>query len=502
MPDAVGSDARRLVMLLIAMCLVVTGCVSGEPTATTAGSGPTPDSSDIEPTTATSLSADLPPFDLESFAGSKLHGEFGEMSDRVGIVVLSPEDLGLEVEHRVAELSVEDMGGFTYVPSAQVTGAAARFSTSRGSERLVGNWVAFGLIPEFNDSPVDEWVASLREIPGTIVVRVVFETVNVRIPEDWTVVADLSFGVASGAEVEALGLGIVVVQPGSTALIGFDGAVTVGEPPPLPMAEACCGTEEGLPAGDWLVLVEEGLTHTWILDIETMTWRQAEPRPSRDYVLGSALIGDELFVVTAAPRSGEATSSLAALNLIGGTWRELERVPRPISVGGVTTDGIRLIVAGTQQGRFNDVIGSRLPVVYEYTPGAGWSQLPDIPFDGQASTVAWLEEAGLLAWNYDLKSALLDSSGAWRRLDNVPMRPAECYPHSYPTVGGAAGLCGGIAWFDAESADWTPMPIPFETRGFVVTDDAIFGLVSGPRDHTKLIQLLLPPPLPVEPADP
>jgi hypothetical protein len=136
------------------------------------------------------------------------------------------------------------------------------------------------------------------------------------------------------------------------------------------------------------------------------------------------LLGGDLFVVTAAARTGEATATLAALDVATGVWRELEPVPSPISVGGVTTDGSRVVVAGTQQGPNNNIIGDRSPSAYQYTPGEGWSELPDIPINGPASTVAWVEGAGLLAWNYDLESALLDQSGAWRALDRVPMDSA------------------------------------------------------------------------------
>lgn len=93
----------------------------------------------------------------------------------------------------------------------------------------------------------------------------------------------------------------------------------------------------------------------------------------------------------------------------------------------------------------NNVIGDRNPVAYEYTSSEGWRALPSIPRDGQASTVAWVEGAGLLAWNYDLESALLDESRTWRHLSRVPMPPADRYPESKRAEVGVVAFCGGIA---------------------------------------------------------
>jgi len=126
------------------------------------------------------------------------------------------------------------------------------------------------------------------------------------------------------------------------------------------------------------------------------------------------------------------------------------------------------IVGGTRQGPNNNVIGSRNPVAFEYT------------------------DASLLAWNYGLESALLEPSGSWLELDPVPMDFAECYPQSTSIAGGAVGLCGGLAWFDAAIREWTPIRQMFDTR-YVASTDAIYGLVRIDRDETQLIRH--PPPM-------
>jgi hypothetical protein len=66
------------------------------------------------------------------------------------------------------------------------------------------------------------------------------------------------------------------------------------------------------------------------------------------------------------------------------------------------------------------------------------------------------------------------------------MPPAECYPRSFPTVSGVAGLCGGIALFDATTESWNAVRHPRDTR-VVVTVTALYGLVQTERAQTQLI---------------
>lgn len=134
----------------------------------------------------------------------------------------------------------------------------------------------------------------------------------------------------------------------------------------------------------------------------------------------------------------------------------------------------------------NDIFGEREPAAYEYVPGGGWTELPRVPIDGQSATVAWVEGTGLLAWNYGLESAMLDPSGSWRQTGDVPMPPAECNPRSFRTASGIAGICGGIALFDAETESWKQVPHPLDTR-VVATDTALYGLFQADRTQTQLI---------------
>lgn len=430
-------------------------------------------------------SATLRPFDFDRFLDSKLGGAFVESEQAVGVVVLAPARSEVDIEQLLTEANLPGLEGFSHVTSDDLASAADRFAAAEGMAPLTGDWVGYGLIPRFDDTPTPEWVSTLSDVPNIRVALVEFDTPTVEIPEGWNEVADLPIQLEGGAVVEAVGDEVVVLQSNSTMVIDPDGSFRTGDAPPASIPTHCCGKVRGLPAGDVLVV------GSWILDPETLGWHQTDPRPTSGSSLGSAFLEGKVYVVSAAARTGEPTSAVAAFDIATGVWRELEPVPSPISVGGVTTDGDRLIVAGTRQDDRNFVIGDRNPVAYQYIPGEGWSELPSIPIDGQASTVVWAEGAGVLAWNYDLQSAVLDDSGTWRQVGEVPMSPSECYPISHSTTNGAIGRCGGVAVFDAQSESWESITGPPYTR-YAVTDAAVIGLVPLDGFHTKLITYPLP----------
>jgi hypothetical protein len=268
-------------------------------------------------------------------------------------------------------------------------------------------------------------------------------------------VADLPLSMSSGSIVEPVNDGLDVVQTESTFLVGFDGSTTPGERPPVNVPPGCCGSAVGIPVGEQLVIFDAYAPGTWLLNPETVTWDQVGDRPSTGDVLGSALIGKHLYVVSASPRAGSTNAQVTALDTTTWEWTKIEPVPAVISVGGVTTDGERLIVAGVHQNGNNIIVGeSRQPVAYVLHDGV-WEELPDVPIDGQAATVAWVEDVGLLAWNYELDSALLDEEGNWVSMGRVPMEFSECYPQSRQVDSGVIALfCGQLAHFDATSRSW------------------------------------------------
>lgn len=425
-------------------------------------------------------------FDIDAFLETKLDGAF-EDSGRIAVVVLAAAEREQVVESRIHSLIGLD--GFSHLSSNQVDEAAARVAGSAGTAQLEGEWVAYGLIPRFQDSPVEEWASGLGRLADVHVAVTSHQVGPVNIPEGWEHLADLPFPVSEASIIEVVDSGVVVVGRSGTYLVGFDGTWRSGEESPVEIPSACCGDARALPAGDKLVLVT-GSTAAWILEPRTLSWSPTEPRPTPGYVLGSAVIGDDLYLVTAAARTGSAVSSVAVLDFDDGTWGSIEAVPSPISVGGVATDGERLFVAGVRQGPGNNVIGDRHPLLYEYTPGAGWEQLPSIPVDGQASTISWVEGVGLLAWNYDLESALWVGDGGWETLPVVPMGIGECYPRSHPTEGGNVGIACGVAWFESSTRTWRSVP----DLGWpmpAVAPTALYGFVRINSEDTAFFEYRL-----------
>ncbi|MEN8239867.1 MAG: hypothetical protein ABFR53_11790 [Actinomycetota bacterium] len=475
-----------------------------------APSVPISESPSTSPSTTTSVPppttlgpGSLPAFDVSLFINSKLGDAFNERAaDKVGVVALVPIESEQAFEDRLNSGTLSELQSYTYVPSVEVMAAAERFAAAQRTAPIEGDWIAYGLVPRYFDSPTGDWIGELSGVDGVRIAQVDFEPLAKLFPDGWQVITDLPFGVSTGAIVQAIDAGVVVIDGTSTRLVLADGSWVDGAPSPLEVQSRCCGDVRGLTAKDSVVLMNAGNSETWILDVETLAWRQAETPPATGfpvgwarYPLGSALIDGDLVVVTAAGRYINAISTVATLDLDTGTWHELDPVPSPIAVGGVTSDGNRLIVAGTAQDANNGVIGDRSPVAYQHTPDNGWEELPSIPVDGQASTVTWVDDAGLVAWNYDQQSAILDSSGQWQVIEDVSMPAMECYPRSVSADAGAVGLCGGLAWFDAATLSWQPIRTPIDAR-FASTRTDIIGFLGVGRDSTTLIRYDLPPSAP------
>jgi hypothetical protein len=433
-------------------------------------------------------------FDIERFASAMLDGAFGDDENRIGMVVLVPATA--DITELLSELT--ELEDYRYVSPEVVAEFASGYAERRRMEPLQRSWQAYGLIPEYSGTPVWDWETSVREIPDAVfVTRLDVENPKIRVPEGWSILTDIGFDVPSGSIMVATNDGLVIITAAATTVIDADGFIRDGEPSPAPIPDSCCGDANAYSYGSGVMLLYRG-EGAWLLDFASISWREIDPLPSDAYPVGTALyplgmaqIGDQLYVVAGAPRTVNTSSEVAALDLATGTWRIVDPVPAPITVGGVTADGIRLIVAGTHQDTNNRVIGDRNPVVYAYTEAAAWIQLPNISIDGQASTITWVDGVGLLAWNYDQESALLDESGTWRNLDEVPMDFSECLPISVPIDSGAAGHCGGLAWFDGESAIWSAIDAPRNGQ-FALGNATAYAIVTA-AGNTTVLQYPLPP---------
>jgi hypothetical protein len=309
--------------------------------------------------------------------------------------------------------------------------------------------------------------------------------------EDWSIVAELPVSVTSGTIFEPIDEGLVVLRGDSTTHVDFDGSTTFGEAPPVTVSAGCCGSAVAIPVGSQLIIFDAYAPGTWLLDPETVTWDQIGDRPTTGDVLGSAVIANHLYVVTASPRAGTTNAHVAALDITTWQWTDIEPVPAVISVGGVTTDGERLIVAGVRQNGNNIIVeDNRQPVAYSFQNGT-WEALPDVPIDGQAATVAWVDDVGLLAWNYELDSALLGDSGSWASTGPVPMDFSECYPQSRQVDSGTVALfCGQLAYFNGASLSWSAIPTNREAK-HAATSTAIYELAPA-SDGATLSVLSVP----------
>ena len=487
----VGVGAAVVVLVVIGVAAFLTGDEPVPPPATEATS-----------TTHSPDASAMAEFDLLAFVESKLFGAFEDGADHIGLVVLVSDDQELAVERA---LDLDELVGYTHVPAIDVVTAAARFAEANRMEMPNASWVAYGLEPQYIDTPIDEWQDALDEIPGAVVAAVEFAPRDTGLlARGWAELDRLGFDIASGAVVEAVARGLVIVQSDMTIYVDLTqdqsdfatGSWVETDAPPFPFQDQCCGGAAGFAVGDDLVVLNESMTATWLFDTSEMVWRELDPRPSTGFVLGAAFFDDQLTIINASPRTGAGESTVASLDLSAGSWQELPSLPSPISVGGVTHDGGRIFVAGTQQDENNQIVdGSH---VFEWA-GSDWQSLlgtqatDRLPIGGQAATVAWVEGAGLLAWNYDLDWSLM-ASGEWGQVGTVPMDEGECYPITISAPGGAVGLCGGIAWFDAQTLTWSSIPVPSQTGGkLVVSGSRLVALIVTGRESTTMAEFPLPP---------
>lgn len=178
------------------------------------------------------------------------------------------------------------------------------------------------------------------------------------------------------------------------------------------------------------------------------------------------------------------------------TWKHLPTLPHPVSVGGVSTDGDQLYVIGTHQDDKNGISGAHVALALD--PIAGWEELPTVPISGQASTVAWVGQDNLVAWNYTGQTAMFDGSG-WT-LGPELGDFGECYPTAANTSTEKARVITScyrpVAVYDAASNTWTVVPqdtaVPWEKPAWYgVTDDQITGILKLDSDRILILRYSL-----------
>lgn len=429
-------------------------------------------------TTTTQPQIEFRMFGRNGFIQSRLVDAFEERSGEIAVVAMVP--VGSIAEVTAVVDTLDEVEATVSIPAERIRGLAEAWVRGTRQAELGGDWTAIGLVPRYLDSPTEEWLRRLGEIPGTRAEHV-FDHLGVgstRIPPGWMEVADLPFQYGSvwrGGVVTDQGI-VFITESNQSMLIGFDGSGRSGDP--VPEARRRWMSEAYRAAvGDRVVYVT---SVTLVLDVESMTWTEG-PRPPVERVLGSAVIDGELYLVGRGQQP-----PLLVFDPEQMTWRSLEPVPAYLNVGDVTTDGAHLFVTGVRQGSRNEIIGGRTPMVFRYDPGTGWAQLPDIPIDGQAPGIGWADGAGLVGWNYDHEAALF-TEGSWQSLPDHPSH-CESYPRAETIPGGMYGtLCWGEPLIlDSSTMEWTLIESP---GGFLpsVGPDGTALYVLVPNRHTTLL---------------
>ncbi|MDA3039636.1 MAG: hypothetical protein O3C27_08920 [Actinomycetota bacterium] len=447
-------------------------------------------------TTSDDEAASSDPFDTEAFAAAKLSGALDQTEDMVAVVAIIPPDENAGFEAAIGSLT--ELAGYSMVPADDLASAASAFAAARGSAELEDGWIAYGLIPQFQDSPVSDWVDRLRaRFPRAVLVGTGFAVpTQPPAPDGWTVLADLPIGALDHPTVAAIGDLVVILGPESTFVVHPNGKVETAPAAPMLSPDACCPSVYPIGALQAALIVPDDQSgEAWLFEAERLAWTRLDDRPNPHLsLLGAAMIDGRLIVVNRAPQDAPGSSPVDELDLETGSWEPLDPLPVPISNGAVATGDDRLVVSGTLQGPNNNIVGDPNPSVLRFDGDAGWSVDQPAPISGQAATVVPLPDGQLLALNYGLEAALADRDGNWTAVDDVPMSESECFPQATPVDDGVIALCGGVAWWDSATAGWTPIPTPGGPGGqLVATSNGLVALVGGARERSSLLFLPLPP---------
>lgn len=486
--------AAVVMVLLVAVVGVTARSGTGEVAvgSTTTLTAEASTSSSTVPTTVPQTPG-LLEFDIRAFLDSKLNGAFGDSGWMVGVVALVPSSDFTSFDSWVNNTDLSGIEGVTHVPAHDIRRLADAYADQQGTSRLEGSWVAVGLIPSFLDSPTGSWVGRLDGYAGAIVRAVPYEPSRTRLPDDWGVVAEMDFGIPDYVLTVGIDPGVVIVDDEATYLVRPDGAWVQGGAPPDGVPGQCCGEFEIFGAGDTVLLTKTLGGRTWAARAPEFTWTEVDRSPLTRNSLGWVTLEDRIVIVERAGRSIVGESRVVTFDTESWGWRVHESLPTGLDVGEVTTDGEVVLAAGVAQDSNNNILSaSRFPRLFASATLDAWEELPEVPIDGQATSIGWAEGAGLVAWNYDLDAALLDLNGAWVDLSDVPIDFSECYPRTGSADGGAVGFCSQPVWFDAESRQWTPISW-LTTGNYVVRGEQILAVVGINSGTTWLVSTALPP---------
>lgn len=204
----------------------------------------------------------------------------------------------------------------------------------------------------------------------------------------------------------------------------------------------------------------DGLNDGAAFDPARGKWRMLSPSPLLPRVPVAAVwTGSEMVVWGDASRSGsESHREGAAYDPVADRWRQLPSAPLELNLAEGIWTGEELLVFGARLNG-NNWAETKHAQGMAYDPEANtWRVIAEYPLSPQASSVLWTGKE-VVAWDYELKAGAYDpASDTWRRLPDLPLRFYECYPQS-ARAGEVvvAWQCGQGAMLDSTGA-WRRMP--------------------------------------------
>jgi hypothetical protein len=191
------------------------------------------------------------------------------------------------------------------------------------------------------------------------------------------------------------------------------------------------------------------------------TWRTLPAAPLSPRVpVGAVWTGKEIVVWGDASRQSEATDG-AAYDPEADRWRALPPAPLALNAAHAVWTGKEMVVYGALLDRNNRSATKHAQGIAYNPKHDEWRVIAPHPLSPQASSAAWIGDR-MLVWDYGLTAGAYDSArDAWKRVPDLPLPFAECYPESALAQERLlAWYCGRGAMYEIPSGTWQRIPPP------------------------------------------